>query len=286
MAGRVRRRAPCSARRSPSPAARSSARRAPRASSTGAGSRRSRSPACAARPGTLPAARAARRRGRLRGRDGARSSRRSPRAPRHGAAGGRRPGRGRRPRRRGCRPTRPRSPALIGKLEGALLEQMLPEGAGFAQGDDDARQPLGHDAPARAAARVHGPARARPVRPRAAVRRDRRPAGCCSSRRTSARPRRALDVPLGPFRTWIALHETTHAFEFEAHPWLRPYLAERLERQLSLFCDGRGVAGPRRHAGRSGAALRGDGPARRPALDGAPDVRRAARGCSARRRRS
>jgi coenzyme F420 biosynthesis associated uncharacterized protein len=44
-----------------------------------------------------------------------------------------------------------------------------------------------------------------------------------------------LDVPLRPFRTWIALHETTHAFEFEAHPWLRPYLAERLERQLRLF---------------------------------------------------
>jgi coenzyme F420 biosynthesis associated uncharacterized protein len=46
---------------------------------------------------------------------------------------------------------------------------------------------------------------------------------------------RALDVPLVPFRVWIALHETTHAFEFEAHPWLRPYLAERLERQLSAF---------------------------------------------------
>jgi coenzyme F420 biosynthesis associated uncharacterized protein len=46
---------------------------------------------------------------------------------------------------------------------------------------------------------------------------------------------RSLDVPLGPFRTWIALHETTHAFEFEGHPWLRPYLAGRLERQLALF---------------------------------------------------
>jgi coenzyme F420 biosynthesis associated uncharacterized protein len=45
----------------------------------------------------------------------------------------------------------------------------------------------------------------------------------------------SLGVPLGPFRTWIALHETTHAFEFEAHPWLRPYLAQRLERQLQLF---------------------------------------------------
>ena len=41
-----------------------------------------------------------------------------------------------------------------------------------------------------------------------------------------------LAVPLNPFRMWIALHETTHAFEFEAHPWLRPYLAGRLEKQL------------------------------------------------------
>ena len=46
---------------------------------------------------------------------------------------------------------------------------------------------------------------------------------------------RGLGVPVGPFRTWIALHEATHAFEFEANPWLRPYLAERLERQLRLF---------------------------------------------------
>jgi coenzyme F420 biosynthesis associated uncharacterized protein len=45
----------------------------------------------------------------------------------------------------------------------------------------------------------------------------------------------SLGVELAPFRTWVALHETTHAFEFEAHPWLRPYLAERLERQLGAF---------------------------------------------------
>ena len=48
---------------------------------------------------------------------------------------------------------------------------------------------------------------------------------------------KALNVPLEDFRVWIALHETTHAFEFEAHPWLRPYLAERLERQLAAFLD-------------------------------------------------
>ena len=46
-----------------------------------------------------------------------------------------------------------------------------------------------------------------------------------------------LEVPLERMRLWIALHETTHAFEFEAHPWLRPYLAERLERQLTALLD-------------------------------------------------
>jgi coenzyme F420 biosynthesis associated uncharacterized protein len=69
---------------------------------------------------------------------------------------------------------------------------------------------------------------------------------------------RTLGLPLGPFRTWIALHETTHAFEFEAHPWLRPYLASRLERQLSLF--GGDVRGMGREAMRGlGRALRGEG---------------------------
>jgi coenzyme F420 biosynthesis associated uncharacterized protein len=69
---------------------------------------------------------------------------------------------------------------------------------------------------------------------------------------------RALGVPVGPFRTWIALHETTHAFEFEAHPWLRPYLAERLERQLALFSRDAPSLG--RDAIRAlGRALRGEG---------------------------
>jgi coenzyme F420 biosynthesis associated uncharacterized protein len=69
---------------------------------------------------------------------------------------------------------------------------------------------------------------------------------------------RALGVPLDAFRTWIALHETTHAFEFEAHPWLRPYLASRLERQMALF--GSDVRGLGREAVRGlGRALRGEG---------------------------
>ena len=69
---------------------------------------------------------------------------------------------------------------------------------------------------------------------------------------------RSLDVPIGPFRTWIALHETTHAFEFEGHPWLRPYLAERLERQLTLFAGSSSSLG--RDAARVlGRMLRGEG---------------------------
>lgn len=46
---------------------------------------------------------------------------------------------------------------------------------------------------------------------------------------------RLVKVPLDDFRLWVALHETTHAFELEAHPWLRPYLRGRMERQVALF---------------------------------------------------
>ena len=68
----------------------------------------------------------------------------------------------------------------------------------------------------------------------------------------------ALDVPLDDFRTWIALHETTHAFEFEAHPWLRPYLAGRLERQVAMLSDDMTGLG-RDAAAAVGSALRGTG---------------------------
>ena len=69
---------------------------------------------------------------------------------------------------------------------------------------------------------------------------------------------RALGVPVEAFRAWVSLHETTHAFEIEAHPWLRPYLASRLERQLVLF--GNDVRGMGREAIRGlGRALRGEG---------------------------
>ena len=34
------------------------------------------------------------------------------------------------------------------------------------------------------------------------------------------------------FRLWIALHETTHAFEFEAYPWVRPHFRDLLQRYM------------------------------------------------------
>ena len=68
----------------------------------------------------------------------------------------------------------------------------------------------------------------------------------------------ALGIPVAPFRTWIALHETTHAFEFEGQRWLRPYIAERLERQLTLFSGNATTLG--RDAIRAvGRTLRGEG---------------------------
>ncbi len=39
------------------------------------------------------------------------------------------------------------------------------------------------------------------------------------------------------FRLWLALHETTHAFEFEAFPWVRPYFNTLLERYITLVTN-------------------------------------------------
>src|SRR6185503_5959961 len=37
-----------------------------------------------------------------------------------------------------------------------------------------------------------------------------------------------LGVPPDELRRWIALHEATHAHEFELYPWVRPYLNDTL----------------------------------------------------------
>src|SRR5579883_2800260 len=53
------------------------------------------------------------------------------------------------------------------------------------------------------------------------------------------------------FRMWIALHETTHAYEFEAHPWLRDYMNDLLGQYFdSVGRDlGRFAVGPGGMAG-------------------------------------
>lgn len=44
-----------------------------------------------------------------------------------------------------------------------------------------------------------------------------------------------LGLPREEFRMWLALHETTHAFEFEAHPWVRGHFNALLERYFEFF---------------------------------------------------
>jgi coenzyme F420 biosynthesis associated uncharacterized protein len=46
---------------------------------------------------------------------------------------------------------------------------------------------------------------------------------------------RTLGLPRHEFRMWLALHETTHAFEFEAHPWLRDHFNGMLERYFEFL---------------------------------------------------
>lgn len=44
-----------------------------------------------------------------------------------------------------------------------------------------------------------------------------------------------LGLPKEDFRMWLALHETTHAFEFEGHPWVRGHFNTLLERYMAFM---------------------------------------------------
>lgn len=46
---------------------------------------------------------------------------------------------------------------------------------------------------------------------------------------------KTLGLPRDEFRMWLALHETTHAFEFEAHPWVRLYFNDLLENYFEFL---------------------------------------------------
>jgi coenzyme F420 biosynthesis associated uncharacterized protein len=62
-----------------------------------------------------------------------------------------------------------------------------------------------------------------------------------------------MRIPRDEFRVFIALHEATHAFEFEAHPWLRPYFADLVGRTVeSLAAESGGLMERMRDALSSG----------------------------------
>jgi coenzyme F420 biosynthesis associated uncharacterized protein len=146
---------------------------------------------------------------------------------------------------------------LIGRLEGELLEQMLPPGSGFTKA---AVTLANRWITTRQLGLLLGFMGQRVLGQYdlALLTAETTPGRLLFVEENIRQTASNLGVPVGPFRTWIALHETTHAFEFEAHPWLRPYLADRLERQLTLFSQGASSMG--RDAARAlGSALRGDG---------------------------
>jgi coenzyme F420 biosynthesis associated uncharacterized protein len=45
----------------------------------------------------------------------------------------------------------------------------------------------------------------------------------------------SLQLPDDEFRLWLALHETTHVFQFEAVPWVRPHFNSMLERYFAYL---------------------------------------------------
>ena len=48
---------------------------------------------------------------------------------------------------------------------------------------------------------------------------------------------RRFRLPGDEFRAWIALHEVTHAFEFEGHPWVRDYMNDLLTSYLRSLSE-------------------------------------------------
>jgi coenzyme F420 biosynthesis associated uncharacterized protein len=64
----------------------------------------------------------------------------------------------------------------------------------------------------------------------------------------------SFGVPLAQFRTFIALHEATHAFEFEAYPWLRDHFATSVGEAIEQMASDTGGLGERLRA-----AIRGRG---------------------------
>ncbi len=52
-----------------------------------------------------------------------------------------------------------------------------------------------------------------------------------------------LSLPAEDFRMWLALHETTHVFEFEGFPWVRPYFNGMLEEYFGYLKEDAALLG-------------------------------------------
>ncbi|HET8571513.1 MAG TPA: zinc-dependent metalloprotease [Candidatus Limnocylindria bacterium] len=63
-----------------------------------------------------------------------------------------------------------------------------------------------------------------------------------------------LRLPRDDFRTFIALHEATHAFEFEAYPWLRDYFAANVAETVEQLAADSGGLGTRLRSALSGGS--------------------------------
>lgn len=53
----------------------------------------------------------------------------------------------------------------------------------------------------------------------------------------------SLGLPSDDFRMWLALHETTHVFEFEGFPWVRPYFNSMLEEYFGYLKEDAALLG-------------------------------------------
>jgi len=49
--------------------------------------------------------------------------------------------------------------------------------------------------------------------------------------------RRQMSLPKDQFETWVVFHELTHSWQFEAHPWLREFMNQRV-RELLVSASG------------------------------------------------
>jgi len=53
---------------------------------------------------------------------------------------------------------------------------------------------------------------------------------------------RKAELPAGELRRWLILHEMTHAWQFAAHPWLRPYMEHSMRVLLESATKGGSTA--------------------------------------------